>query len=188
MKSSEEKALKNKQKKLDKQLKKNANAKLNPEEPKPFSLLLEYNDNEPDISENNENSKNYEAKVPTSNKFECFAEHETKPSNEIRRFAEMDTLEDFEQKIRAKVSLVIKRKLNSKLEGNGIDVDHLKILEDELTEDMEEVVQAELETYRNTLENVIEDEQSNPDPYAPPEGCSGFYWGGQDFNEIVFYD
>ena len=92
----------------------------------------------------------------------------------------MDTLEDFEQKIRAKVSLVIKRKLNSKLEVNGIDVDHLKILEQELTEDMEEVVQAELEAYRNTLENVIEDEQSSPDPYAPPGSCLGFYWGGQD--------
>ena len=50
----------------------------------------------------------------------------------------MDTLEDAEVKMRGKVSLVINRKLISKLEENVIDDAHVHILEKELAEDMED--------------------------------------------------
>ena len=68
-----------------------------------------------------------------------------------------------------------------------IDEVDFKALEEALAEDMEELVQVELEAYKTTLE-IWEEEERNIDPYGPPEGCSGFYWGGEDSSEIHFYD
>ena len=82
---------------------------------------------------------------------------------------------------------MIKRKLNSKLTDKAIDEEQVAILEQALREDMEDLVQEELDALRNTFETVKEeiDEESNPDCYGPPEGCSGFYWGSDG---IIFYD
>ena len=58
-------------------------------------------------------------------------------------------------------------------------------------EDIEEIVQMELDAFKTTMEmeeEEIEENESKTDPYGPPEGCSGFYWSGEDSCEIHFYD
>jgi predicted component of viral defense system (DUF524 family) len=50
-----------------------------------------------------------------------------------------------------------------------------------------EQVLGELEVYKTALEVGMR-EDKNIDPYGPPEGCSGYYWGGEDSCEMIFYD
>ena len=68
-----------------------------------------------------------------------------------------------------------------------MEEDDVKNLEEELLEEMEELIQAELEAFKHSLDSlkVETDEESSKDVYGPPEGCSGFYWGS---DEIVFDD
>ena len=61
------------------------------------------------------------------------------------------------------------------------------MLEEALAEDMEEILLEELEDYKTALEMGMREDR-NIDPYVPPEGCSGFYWGGEDSCEMIFYD
>ena len=86
---------------------------------------------------------------------------------------------------------MIQRKLKAKLDENVIEQEHIGLLEEALREDMEDLVQEQLEIFRNTFETVKDEgkeEESSPDCYGPPEGCAGFYWGGEDGNEIIYYD
>ena len=63
----------------------------------------------------------------------------------------------------------------------------MKILEEEILEDMEELIQAELVAFKLCLDSlkVETDKEPSTDVYGPPEGCYGFYW---DSDGIVFYD
>ena len=74
---------------------------------------------------------------------------------------------------------MIKRKLEAKHEEMEISEDDSKALKEALVADMEEIVQEELRVYRTTLE-IGEEDEGSIDPYGPPEGCTGFYWNGEN--------
>jgi hypothetical protein len=123
----------------------------------------------------------------SDNFYECLGQLGSEPLVES---ASNENLEELfnrtECKIRTKVKTVMKRKLEEKLENIQIDETDLKALKEALAEDEEELV----EYYKGLKFEIVEEkhEEGSISPYGPPEGCSGFYWGGEDGSEIIFYD
>ena len=180
----EEKASKKKQKKIER--KQRSINKLNP---KPSPPELEKHELSSDLLDPNQNE--FEAchsievdvaTVPTNNFYECIAILEAEPK-EVVYFD--DKVKDHEFKIRNKAKSFIKKKLEEKLSEQEINEDEYKALEEALAEDMEEILLEELEDYKTTLKMRMKEDI---DPYGPPEGCSGFYWGGEHSCEMIFYD
>jgi hypothetical protein len=188
-KVDEEKALKKKQKKVER--KQRSINKLN-HKPTPPELekresssdLLDPNQNEFDTCYSNEVFTDVDATVPTNNLYECLANLEAEPQEVI----DVDEkVKDHEFKIRNKAKSFIKKKLEAKLDEQEINEDEFKVLEEALADDMEEILLEELEDYKTALEMGMREDR-NIDPYGPPEGCSGYYWGGEDSCEMIFYD
>ena len=94
-----------------------------------------------------------------------------------------------ESKMREKVRISIKKKLEVKIIEKEIDDAAAAELEKELLEDREEMIQKELATYRFTLENMEEENSEDSNNYAyESEDIPRFYWAGEDCNEMVFFD
>ena len=124
----------------------------------------------------------------TDSFFECLKNLEAEPFVESEVNQELkDPLTIAESIIRPKVESLMKSKLEVKLGKIKIDEEDFKALEVVVAEVVEEVVQEELDTFKTTLD-IGEENESEIDPYGPPEGCSGFYWSGEDCCEINFYD
>ena len=190
-KTSEEKTLRKKKKRQEKL----ERADKNKSDMKPS--IPDLKKSSPDVLDLNENKLEalchndkadiiIKARVPTDNFYECLEDLEAKPIEveEPPDYESVQILLDIaELKIRTKVKYLIKRKLEAKHEEMEISEDDSKALEEALIVDMEEIVQEELRAYRTTLE-IGEDDEGSIDPYGPPEGCSAFYWSGENSCEI----
>ena len=99
-----------------------------------------------------------------------------------------------EAKVREKAKLLVKKKLDTKLEGLELSEDAFIELEKELLDDLEETIQNQLSIHRKFIldsyqhgEDNLEIDDFNVDDYDDTD-IPRFYWGGEDLCEMMFYD
>ena len=194
LKSSEEKNLKTKQKKVIKKLKNvgelEAKLKLEIKELANGLGKLDSNDNEtnqefedeilPDPTHNTTNdlSTSEQAAVSTEEGFATFTDSVDEEIEDIMTKAEIS--------IRERARKLVERKLEVKLKDIEISKEALIELEQELLKDLEETIQEQILAYRNFQFNdyQVHDEDFKEDSQEIPP----FYWGGEVCCEVMFLD
>jgi hypothetical protein len=168
-KLAEDRALKTKQKKIERKQRSIDKLKPKPTEldnHKSSSDLLDPNENEFDTGHSNEVEKDFDATLPMNNFYECLANLEYKT---LEALDVDDKIKDHECRIRTKAKSFIKKKLEAKLEEQEINEDEFKAIEEALAEDMEEILLEDLEDYKTAMEMEMREDRCF-DPYGPPEG------------------
>ena len=186
LKTSEEKALKNRTKKLDKRLKAVEEREIKLRESNEGNdtssemKVRDVNENETNVTfeESSTVASQSIPRIPTKNSFEVLG----KQNQEVLEVDENDS-DAFENKLRKKIRDSTKKKVQAKLSEDLLSDAEAVLLEEQLIEEFDEVIKEEMERFKSNLEpgKVMEEEETE---YEEP--CHQFYWGPE--GEIIFID
>ena len=193
IKTSEENVIKKKEKKLNKKL------KVIEEKEEKLKIEKSQVETKTDINKNEtfteENLSHFTVSIPTKNKFEGldiidvdgiendFVDNVPEDSSVEQTIIQVET------KIRENLKASIKKKVEAKLSDHDLSIEQGKKLEAELMEEMEATIQEEVAAFKYKMEYLgqAKDEVSSNTTDEEPEEYH-FYWGGEDCNEMIFYD
>ena len=136
--------------------------------------------------------------VPTENMFsdlvQVNTDDDTIEKNDFEMIREDNNvnvkISQAETKVRDKMRASIKNKVEARMSDYDLSKEEANELEDELMGEMEEAIQNEIEVFKGKLEYFSQENFEEPsiisDEIEHEE--HRFYWGGDDLNEMIFYE